>query len=281
MQRGPLGALFASMLMVYFQTRVISSGNLISILEKGHCMFIPWKRGGTLSGHLVQGLVFAWSLAAMGQMTPIGPHTTRPGELPVDLTPLRFDYRGKSINYCPQIQSDAGHLMNPLVGMLGGARIEEYKALDTGVLAPDQRLSVVDFGFTDPDLKEHYIGDFPGQVVVVSLFNTLCEPSGRQLDEMAQLQPREKTFNMRILPVSLHTWEALRNYLRRARKIIGDVRVFVPGVGKHSLTALKQPIPAIPMTYVIDRKGRLASAWSGFFPGRLSERLREVIPEGK
>lgn len=236
---------------------------------------IRWTALPRLKGVLLMGS----ATALMAQLTPIGPLEARPGSMPVELTPLRFDYRGKAIDHCPQIESDAGHLINPKVGMLGGDRIEAYKPLDTGIVALEQRVAVGEFGFTDPDLKDYLVSDFPGQIVVVSLFNTLCEPSGRQLDEMAQLQPREKTYSMRIIPVSLHNWEALRGYLRRARKFIGDVRVFVPGVGKHSLSALKTHIPAIPMTFVIDRKGRLASAWSGHVPGRLSERLRALVTE--
>lgn len=181
------------------------------------------------------------------------------------LTPFYFHENVATGNYCPIKTS----FESPL----------DYKPTDTGVIPVERRKSVGKFVFGAMDDKTIKTEDVLGQVVVISLFNTTCQPSWRQVAEMARLQPRERTDRMRILPVSLHGWDDVRPFLTTYRKQLGNVAVFTIGAGTQSISALKVDLTALPMTYVIDRHGRLFSAWSGHSAGRLSERLQAALAE--
>ncbi|HJV89689.1 MAG TPA: TlpA disulfide reductase family protein [Holophagaceae bacterium] len=143
----------------------------------------------------------------------------------------------------------------------------------------DQRPDVSDFGVCDEGGKLSLIRDHKGKILVITFWTYSCEGSLRQLKELEYFQGEEKRGDFLVWPTHNEGWGPVMSFIRRKKAAFGEIRIFKAGIAEHGMHVLGNPITALPMTYVIDRKGRLAASYSGYRVGRLAALLNEYYNE--
>lgn len=198
-----------------------------------------------------------------------------------ELTVYRFNAQVKGVDYCPSVEVHGESMVNRKVGILGKVSSELVgRQWDLGLVAPAERKLPGALKLTAEDGKDFDLLSLKGQVVVLGLFSVDCQASCVQLAELGDFQPKEPQFGMRLLPVSFQGWASLQNFRRRNRAFLPEgIRIYLPGTGEHGVNATGVELTGLPLVVMLDREGRIASAWTGFAKGRLLERLKALIPE--
>ena len=141
-----------------------------------------------------------------------------------------------------------------------------------------ERKSGSTFGFTDVDGKLTTLDSLKGKVVVVAFFSTSCEPSMRQLLDVAQLQPKGAQFGFEIIPAHLESWVNIGQMTRKWADV-KPVRFYRAGLGEHGPLQLGPELSALPTVFVLDRQGKVAHVYVGFMENKLSGVLRRYLAE--
>lgn len=146
----------------------------------------------------------------------------------------------------------------------------------------EQRKSANGFAAMDKDGKVVRVSERKGKVIVIGLWATLCQASGVELLELADLQPKGEKYGFEVWPVNYDEkdrWPRVAAYMQVNGKALGGVRVFVPGLGKEGVATLAELVPALPAIFIIDREGRLAAQYAGYQPGALMGALKAIMTE--
>jgi peroxiredoxin len=115
------------------------------------------------------------------------------------------------------------------------------------------------FALRDASGSEVKLSDFEGQVVLLDFWATWCPPCKIEIPWFVEMQRDYKARGFVVLGVSLDEdgWTAVRPFLEEQRV---NYRVMI---GDDQLWALYGGIEALPTTFLIDRRGRIASVHSG------------------
>jgi hypothetical protein len=174
---------------------------------------------------------------------------------------------------CPKKGASAAH-----VGPLNQPLADTDKE---SVFPKDQRRSVAAFGVYDLEGKLTKVGDLKGKIVVVGVWSTMCGPSQTELQELKgfQTQAAEKHFPVVVLPVHIEAWPEVLSFLRRKAPLFEGIQVWRAGLGENGLDNFQPELSALPSTFIIDKEGRLAASWGGFYQGRLLTHINAILNE--
>jgi peroxiredoxin len=114
------------------------------------------------------------------------------------------------------------------------------------------------FALEDSAGKTVKLSDFRGQVVLLNFWATWCGGCQTEIPSLVQLESKYKADGFNVLGVSMDDdgWKAVTPYLK-AKKVNYPVVI-----GNDSLTQ-QYAVAAMPVTVLIDRKGRIADQHSG------------------
>ena len=146
----------------------------------------------------------------------------------------------------------------------------------------DQRKPVLEFGVTDPEGKLKRISDCPGKVVVIAFWSPSCTVSTSELLEVGnmQMQVKQRGMDVEVWPVHMEAWPTIIGFLRTNKDKTKDVTTYRAALGGNGVHALfPMDLPALPAVFVIDRHGRLADSWFGYYPNQTIMRLNKLYQE--
>jgi peroxiredoxin len=142
--------------------------------------------------------------------------------------------------------------------ILAGCSIEP-RSVQAAVKPEKERKLAPDFSLKDVNGHEVKLSALRGKVVLLNFWATNCGPCQIEIPWLMDFEQKFKDQGLVVLGVSLDDdgWDAVRPYI--ARKQI-NYRVVV---GTEKLSELYGGVDAIPTTFMLDRKGRIASTHVG------------------
>ena len=147
-----------------------------------------------------------------------------------------------------------------------GLREAEAHALRVGASAPPASLVTLDG-------QRIATADLLGQVLILTFWATWCEPCREELPLLSGYALRHADQGLRVLAFSLDGPERLPEVRR-----VADALSFPVGLLAHSSAPGYGRIWRLPVSFTIDRAGRLAeNGWDSRSPALTSERLERVV----
>lgn len=120
------------------------------------------------------------------------------------------------------------------------------------------------------------LSDLQGRVVLLSFWATWCEPCKLEIPWFIELQRQYKASGVAVVGVAMDDegWQSVSPFLGR----IGiNYRVVV---GNDELAKQYGGVEALPTTFLIDRRGRIAAVYQGLQPKNTYEsKVRSLIEE--
>jgi peroxiredoxin len=118
-----------------------------------------------------------------------------------------------------------------------------------------------DIKFVDEENKEHQLSQFKGKVVVLAFWATWCEPCLEELPSLKKAYEELHPKGLEVVAVNLE-------YTGPESKLIKEFWKsksipFKTYFDKEMLAALNFEVDALPATFVINRKGRIATSAFG------------------
>lgn len=155
-----------------------------------------------------------------------------------------------------QLRSDADHgplrkmvLLNGIASVTGAATRDDD---DRGRPAPNLQL-------VDLEGRSVSLASLRGKVVIVDFWATWCPPCVMEVPTFKKLQTTYRDKGLEIIAISLD--EDKRDLAEFIRK--NDLTYTVV-LGDENLAEKFGPLTGLPMTYFIDRKGRIRIEHAGF-----------------
>jgi hypothetical protein len=96
---------------------------------------------------------------------------------------------------------------------------------------------------------------------------------------MKYLQAEEKRGDFVVWPIHNEGWPWIMSFIRRKSAEYEGIKIFKAGFAEYGMHVLGSPIVALPMIYIIDRRGRIAATYSGFQPNVLPGLLNDYYTE--
>ena len=191
-----------------------------------------------------------------------------------------------SAQFSPYNNLSLGSISCPRRDSVGSAAHDgNYATVDQPtemMIPPAQRKSVADFGVQAPDGSLRKVSDCFGKIVVIIFWSPSCDVSLNELQIAAnmQVQAARKGMQVETWPVHMEGWPSILSYLRSKKTLLGDVKVYRAALGDNGVHVLsKTDLPALPAIFIIDRQGRLADSWVGYYQNRTISRLNQLYQE--
>jgi peroxiredoxin len=132
-------------------------------------------------------------------------------------------------------------------------------ASTTYVKAEDRRMAP-DFVLSDASGQPVRLSDSRGKVVLLNFWATWCAPCEQEIPWFIDFQRSRQALGFSVLGVSMDDggWAAVKPYID-AHKVN-----YAVAIGNEKIAALfSGPHPAVPLTLIIDRSGRIAAIHAG------------------
>jgi peroxiredoxin len=153
------------------------------------------------------------------------------------------------------------------VCVTGTAAVREFllgsapgRPASTTYVKPEDRRMAPDFTLTDASGQPVRLSDSRGKVVLLNFWATWCRPCEQEIPWFIGFQQSKQALGFAVLGVSMDDggWAAVKPYID-ARNVNYTV-----AIGNEKVAALfSGPHPAVPLTLIIDRSGRIAAIHAG------------------
>ena len=129
------------------------------------------------------------------------------------------------------------------------------------------------FTFKDIEGKKVSLSQFKGKVIILDFWATWCVPCKEEIPWFIELQKKYGDRGLQIVGVSVD------DTMNQAKKYATEMKMNYPVLlaeGKEDILKAYDPIPAIPVSIIIDRDGRIATRHEGIAKKDVFE--REILP---
>jgi peroxiredoxin len=137
------------------------------------------------------------------------------------------------------------------------------------------RKAAPDFTLTDVSGRPVKLSEYKGKVVLLNFWATWCGPCQAEIPWFIEFEKTYKDRGFEILGVSMdeNGWQAVRPFVKQ-------MAVQYPVmIGNDSVAQLYGGIESLPMTFLIDRTGRIAGVHSGLVSKRdYRDEILRLIP---
>jgi peroxiredoxin len=115
-----------------------------------------------------------------------------------------------------------------------------------------------DFSLTDLSGRNFRLSDYRGKVIVLDFWATWCDPCKQEIPHFIELQARYAAQGLQVLGVSMDDDEPPVRQFQQQYKMNYPV-----AMGSPKLADQYGGILGLPITFVIDRKGRITARHVG------------------
>jgi peroxiredoxin len=141
------------------------------------------------------------------------------------------------------------------------------KAATDRLLPEDQRKIAPGFSLTGADGRNLNMADYRGKVVLLDFWATWCGGCKVEIPWYMEFDEKYKGHGLAVIGVSMDEdgWKAVRPFLARERdpETGGKTAMKYPVVIGNDTLAKEYNLTSMPMTLLIDRKGRIALSHTG------------------
>ncbi len=139
------------------------------------------------------------------------------------------------------------------------ACVDQTNKLGAYLRGRPARLAAADFSLTDRSGHVVSLSAYRGQVVLINFWATWCSPCKREMPWLIEFQTKYKDRGFTVLGLSVDEdgWTSVAPYLDAA------AINYPVAIATDEVTAGYGGITAVPMSFVIDRNGRVASTHLG------------------
>jgi len=129
------------------------------------------------------------------------------------------------------------------------------------------------FSFKDIDGKKVSLSAFKGKVIILDFWATWCVPCKAEIPGFIELKKKYGAQGLEIIGLSVD------DSLNTAKKYATEMKMNYPVLlaeGKEDILKAYDPIPSIPVSIIIDRKGNIVARHLGIATMDVFE--KEIIP---
>jgi len=149
----------------------------------------------------------------------------------------------------------------------------------SSVKPADHRFPAPDFTLKDADGKPVHLSDYKGNVVLLDFWATTCGPCRLEIPWFENLQRTRKDRGFEAIGVSMDEggWEDVKPYLQRMNV---NYRILM---GDDTVSRNYGGVEAIPTTFLIDKRGKIAAVHIGVNsgPGNFEDSVDTLVREGE
>ncbi len=155
------------------------------------------------------------------------------------------------------------------------AALTSVAVLATVVFAQNSELrpANLNFRFNDISGKKVSLSDFKGKVILLDFWATWCVPCKQEIPGFIELQKKLGDRGLQIVGLSVD------DPLSTAKQYAAGMKMNYPVLlaeGKEDVLKAYDPIPSIPVSIIIDRRGRIVARHLGIAPMKVFE--QEILP---
>ncbi|MCL2704829.1 MAG: TlpA family protein disulfide reductase [Spirochaetaceae bacterium] len=133
---------------------------------------------------------------------------------------------------------------------------ENLKNLDFQIITDD--INYFDFKLLDLNGNEVSLSNYQGKVIMLNFWATWCPPCRNEMPSMESLHKKMENSNFVMLAVNIQEKSStVKEFIQKNKYSFPII------LDEKGAAAEKYQIRAIPTTYIIDPKGKIAGVFSG------------------
>ncbi len=146
-------------------------------------------------------------------------------------------------------------------------------SLPVAAQAPELKTATLSFSFKDTSGRTVALSSFKGKVILLDFWATWCVPCKQEIPGFIALQNKYGRRGLQIVGLSVD--DSLSTAKAYARQMKMNYPVLL-AEGTEEVLKAYDPIPSIPVSIVIDRRGRIVARHLGIAPMDVFE--KEIAP---